>query len=364
MWALITTSLNDAAEFGGKAMRHVLVFLAVIHILLFLLILNRNEPGSADSKPVVRIFGYASFTGAWGAGPRLKEIFEKTCQCEVQFIEASDNGMLLQRLKLEGQSLGADLVVGFDQFDLQKALAEQTWQKLNFSGIDLEPEIKERIRNDYFVPYDWGVLSFMTRGGERLQPASLKDLLKPEYRGRILLQDPRTSSPGFQFVWWVLKAKGEEEGFRFLAEMMKQAHSWSPSWSSSIGLYNRNQAPLVFSYSTSPLYYATEEGDDNHKALMFVEPHPLQVEFAGIPVFCRQCELAEEFLNLMLSVDGQRLLMEKNYMLPVLRGVAEGTSFATAGDIHRTLRFEVPSDTEVDRIIQRWTEIRRGETSP
>lgn len=345
-------------------MRHIVLFLAAVYVVLFLSVLNRQDSSGLEAKPVVRIFGYASFAGNWGPGPKLREIFEKTCNCRVEFIEAADNSMLLQKLRLEGRSLGADLVVGFDQFDLQKALAEQSWQKLNFADLDLEPEIKGRIRNDYFVPYDWGVLSFMARKGEEKKPLGLDDLLDESYRGRIALQDPRTSSPGFQFVWWVLRSKGEEEGFKYLRSMMKQAHSWSPSWSTSIGLYNRNQARYVFTYATSPVYYSTEEKSEEHAALEFREPHPLQIEFAGIPAFCRQCDLAEKFLNLMLSHDGQKIIMEKNYMFPVLRGVKEGTPFAALSHFARTMKFEIPSDAEVERILKRWSELRRGETGP
>lgn len=347
-------------------MKHVVIFLATIYLLLFLSLLNRDDNrGSVEAKPVVRIFGYASFTGRWGPGPQLKEIFEKTCNCQVEFIEGSDSSVLLQRLKIEGESIGADLVIGFDQFDLQKALADQSWQKLSFASLDLEPEIKGLIKNDYFVPYDWGVLTFMGRKAEQNPgPQSLDDLLSSKYHHRIALQDPRTSSPGFQFLWWVIRSKGEEAGFQYLSKMMNQAHSFSPSWSVSLGLYNKNQSDLVFSYATSPLYYQIEENKADHTAFEFRENHPIQIEFLGIPEFCRHCELAEKFVNLMLSTEGQKIIMQKNYMMPVLRGVKEGTPFTAAGRFTRTMKFEIPSDAEVERLLKRWAEIRRGPGSP
>lgn len=360
MWEWTTISSNEDVAFGGE-MRHIILFLTTVFVILFLAVLNRDNEISSAAKPTVRIFGYSSFAGHWGPGPKLKEIFEKSCQCQVEFIVAADNSMLLQKLKLEGASLGADLVVGLDQFDLQKALSEQSWQKLNFSNLDLEPEIKGRIQNDYFVPYDWGVLSFMMKKTNSPRPMSLDDLLDDALKGQIGLQDPRTSSPGFQFLWWVLRSKGEEDGFRFLAKLMNHAHSWSSSWSTSIGLYNRDQVKTVFTYVTSPVYYAVEEKNMDHESLSFREPLPLQIEFTGIPTSCRQCDLAEQFLNLMLSSEGQRLLMEKNYMFPVLRGAKEGTPFAALSHVGRTMSFEIPSDAEVDRLLKKWSELRRGE---
>ena len=102
-------------------MRHFIFFLAVIFLALFLAVLNRTDTRSANGNlPTLRVFGYSSFTGRWGPGPLLKEAFEKSCKCKVEFIEGSDSGILLQRLRIEGESLGADLVIGLDQFDLSK----------------------------------------------------------------------------------------------------------------------------------------------------------------------------------------------------------------------------------------------------
>lgn len=345
-------------------MRHFILFVAAVYLVLFLAVLNRGDDRTdaltPAEKPTVRIFGYSAFTGPWGPGPRLKELFEKSCNCNVEFIEGSDSGVLLQRLKLEGESLGADVVIGFDQFDLQKALADQTWQKLSFAGLDLEPEIKGLIKNDYFVPYDWGVLSFVGRKSELSKPPQeLNDLLDPEFSRKIALEDPRTSSPGLQFLWWVIRSKGEDEGFEFLNKLADQAHSFSPSWSTATGLFNRKQAKLVFSYATSPIYYQVEEKNADPFALEFRESHPLQIEFLGVPDFCRQCDLAENFVNLMLSPEGQKIIMEKNYMFPVLRGVKEGTPFAAASHFSRVMKFEIPSDAEIERLLKRWSEFRR-----
>lgn len=344
-------------------MKHFILYLVGVYLVVFLFVVNRDENhGDVNARQTVRIFGATSFTGRWGPGPRLKEIFEKTCQCKVEFIEGSDSGLLLQRLKIEGESLGADLVIGFDQFDLQKALGGPSWQKLNFANLDFEPEIKGLIKNDYFVPYDWGILSFMMRKGDLAKtPQDLDDLLDSSLNHQIALQDPRTSSPGLQFLWWVIRSKGEEAGFQYLSKMMAQAHSFSPSWSAAIGIYSKKQSKLVFTYATSPLFYEIEEKNSDHVSLEFRENHPLQIEFMGIPEFCRHCELAEKFVNLMLSPEGQRVIMEKNYMWPVLRGVKDGTPFANVARQAKTMRFEIPSDAEVERLLKRWTDIRRGE---
>jgi len=344
-------------------MKHFILFITVIFLGLFVAVLNKTDDRKPqDTKPVLRVFGYSTFTGQFGPGPKIKELFEKDCNCQVQYIEGSDAGVLLQRLKIEGDSLGADLVVGLDQFDLQKALSEQKWRELNISGLDAYDEVKPALQNNYFVPFDWGVISFVARKNELPHPPqNLNDLLAPDLKRKIALEDPRTSSPGLQFLYWVVHAKGEEEGFKFIQKMMDQVHSYSPSWSTAYGIFVKKQAKMVLSYVTSPLYHKLEERNGEYVALEFSEGHPIQFEFVGIPEFCKNCELAERFVNLMLSEEGQRLIMEKNYMFPIVKNVMEGTPFADLPKFKARSDFQIPSTQEVERFLKKWSDLRRGD---
>lgn len=222
------------ADSGGEDMKHFILFLVAVFTLLSIAYLNKNQSFLVrDQKPTVKIFTYASFSSKWGPGPVLQEIFEKTCDCKIEFLDGSDSGILLQRLKIEGEKLGADLVIGLDQYDLQKAVVESNWRSLDFSSLEIDQQVKSALKNEYFVPYDWGVLTFIGKVKDNQNaPAttpttvSLDQLLQPEYAQKLAMQDPRTSSVGLQFVMWILKTKGEEEGFKYLSEMMKQAHSF------------------------------------------------------------------------------------------------------------------------------------------
>jgi thiamine transport system substrate-binding protein len=95
--------------------------------------------------------------------------------------------------------------------------------------------------------------------------------------------------------------------------------------------------------------------------LKFKEPHPLQFEFAGIPEFCKNCDLAEQFVNLMLSKEGQKIIMEKNYMFPVMRGVREKTPFDIGSDVPIIQDFKIPTLAEIEGWLKKWSEIRRSE---
>jgi thiamine transport system substrate-binding protein len=140
---------------------------------------------------------------------------------------------------------------------------------------------------------------------------------------------------------------------------MEQAHSFSPSWSTSYGLFTKKQTKLAFSYLTSPIYHEQEEKNSNYVALKFKEPHPIQFEFVGIPEICKNCELAEQFVNMMLSNQGQKIIMEKNYMFPVMKGVREKTPFDIGSDVNVIPGFNIPKQEEIESWYKKWTNLRR-----
>ena len=125
------------------------------------------------------------------------------------------------------------------------------------------------------------------------------------------------------------------------------------------GLFRKKQAATAWSYVTSPVYHVVEEKDNDVVAVEFNEGHPLQFEFVGIPSICKQCDLAQKFVQFVFSPEGQKAIMEKNYMFPSVQGVKVGTSFAAVPNFKTGLLTNVPSISERERLLKRWSQIRR-----
>lgn len=339
-------------------MKHFIGFLAFIFACLFLaLFLRSHRETSRDARPVVRIFGPSSFVSQWGPGPWLKQAFEKNCDCRVEFVDGADASTLFQRLKSEART-GADLVIGLDQFDLEQASSLLEWKTPNVSQFDFDEKAKAGMVKNSFIPYDWGVLAFVLRQSEVSQlPHKFGDLLEAQWKGQIALEDPRTSSPGLQFLNWLIQLKGEDAAFEFLKVFNKQVKSYSVSWSMANGLFEKSQVKAYFSYMTSPIYFQ----DSNIVAVEFDEGHPVQYEYVGIPAICKNCDLAESFLSLVLSPQGQKIIMEKNYMFPVIKGVKEGTPFANIPPMKILPMSQLPSIADKERILKKWSNLRRME---
>jgi thiamine transport system substrate-binding protein len=108
-----------------------------------------------------------------------------------------------------------------------------------------------------------------------------------------------------------------------IQQLKPKVHSYSPDWSAAYGLFRRGLAPYTFSYLTSLVYHWQEENDFTYEAVAITEGHPVQIEYAGVPDTCLSCGIGQSFVGFLTEPAIQKIIMEKNFMLPVVRGIAE-----------------------------------------
>lgn len=341
-------------------MRHFIAFIIIVFGLLTAFYFRREDKSKSIEDKKIHVYASSSFVAKWGPGPALKELFEKQNIFKIEFIESSETATTLQKINFEGENSLADVVLGLDQFDLSRIAPNLKWREINRGNIKYSSSIASVANEKNFAPYDWAPLSFITRKSVKTNINSLQDLLDPEFKSKVALQDPRTSSPGLQFLVWVFETKSSDEAVKYLKSMMKQAHSYSPSWSAAYGLFKNNQADLVFSYVTSPVYHLVEEKDDQFLSVETKEALPVQVEFAGIPATCKNCEAAELFVNFLMSEPAQKIIMSKNYMLPIVDHVKEATPF-DAIKVYKTLPVKFYDQSKLEKWLNTWAEIRKNE---
>ena len=90
----------------------------------------------------------------------------------------------------------------------------------------------------------------------------------------------------------------------------------TPGWSEAYGLFTKGEAPMVFSYVTSPAYHMEVEKTERYKAATFSEGHYLQIEVAGAIAASSELPLAKSFLNFMMTPGFQNEIPATNWMFP------------------------------------------------
>lgn len=264
--------------------------------------------------PVLTVYTYDSFVSEWGPGPVVEAAFEETCGCDLQFVSVGDGAELLSRLRLEGARSDADVVLGLDTNLLAAARESDLFAP---AGIGV-PELDLPIAwdDDTFLPFDWGWFAFV-HDKERVPnpPHSFDELIASDLS--IVIQDPRSSTPGLGLLLWVKSVYGDgaQQAWEGLNPHIVTV---TKGWTEAYGMFLEGEADMVLSYTTSPAYHLIAEDDDSKAALAFDSGNYLQVEVAAKLATTDQPELADAFLAFMLSDDFQSAIPTTNWMYPAV----------------------------------------------
>jgi thiamine transport system substrate-binding protein len=306
---------------------------------------------AAAEIPVLTVLTYDSFAAEWGPGPVVEAGFEAECGCDLRFVTAGDGAALLARLRMEGARSEADVVVGLDTNLTAEAAATGLFAP---HGVAPPPDLPLDFADPLFLPFDWGWFAFVyDRTRLESPPDSLAALAASEVS--VLIQDPRSSTPGLGLILWAEAALGDQAP-AFWADMADNIVTVTPGWSEAYGLFLQGEADMVLSYTTSPAYHLIAEGDDSKAAAAFAEGHYLQIEVAGRLAASDQADLAGRFLTYLLSDKVQAAIPTTNWMYPVVTpaaGLPEG--FAGLLRPERTL-FLPPDEAAAQRgpAIEAW----------
>jgi thiamine transport system substrate-binding protein len=265
----------------------------------------------AAQTPVLTVYTYDSFVSEWGPGPAVKTAFEAECGCTLNLVGAGDGAALLARLRLEGQRTDADIVLGLDTGLISAARETGLFMA---HTIDATFDLPVEWTDPLFLPFDWGYFAFVGNRGTDY-PKDFRELAASDLK--IVIQDPRSSTPGLGLLMWVKSAYGDDaaEIWEGLADNIVTV---TPGWSEAYGLFLEGEADLVLSYTTSPAYHVIAEQDDSKVALPFDEGHYMQIEVAGKLATTDQPELADQFLNFMISDMFQSIIPTTNWMYPAV----------------------------------------------
>ncbi len=260
------------------------------------------------------IYTYESFVSDWGPGPEVKKKFESQCSCTIEWVAEGDAATLLTALRLEGDAGRADVVLGLDTNLMAEAVQSGVVLEhgLGQLGFDLPIAWNDPV----FVPFDYGYFAIVFDSAILTDPpASLAELASESPGRDLIIQDPRTSTPGLGLLLWIKAIHGDDaaEVWGILSERLLTV---TQGWSEAYGLFLAGEAPMVLSYTTSPAYHQLAEDETRYKAVIFPEGHYMQIEVAAVAASTDQPELARQFLSFVGSRDFAEIIPTTNWMYP------------------------------------------------
>ncbi len=300
------------------------------------------------AENTLTIYTYDSFAADWGPGPKIEQAFEAKCGCDVNFVALDDGVSILNRLRLEGGNSKADIVLGLDNNLMAEA---KKTGLLTEHNVDTANTVLPNGWSDTtFVPYDYGYFAFVYNK-EKLAnpPKSMKELVETRDDLKVIYQDPRTSTPGQGLMLWMKSIYGDDvtQAWQKLAS---KTVTVTKGWSEAYSMFLNGESDLVLSYTTSPAYHLIAENDSKFATANFSEGHYMQVEVAAKVKGSKNSELADEFINFILSDEFQSAMPTGNWMYPVT-DVELPKGFETLSVPSKSLSF---SADEVAKMRKSW----------
>ncbi|MBM4806167.1 thiamine ABC transporter substrate binding subunit [Vibrio parahaemolyticus] len=300
------------------------------------------------AENTLTIYTYDSFAADWGPGPKIEQAFEAKCGCDVNFVALDDGVSILNRLRLEGGNSKADIVLGLDNNLMAEA---KKTGLLTEHNVDTANTVLPNGWSDTtFVPYDYGYFAFVYNK-EKLAnpPKSMKELVETRDDLKVIYQDPRTSTPGQGLMLWMKSIYGDDvtQAWQKLAS---KTVTVTKGWSEAYSMFLNGESDLMLSYTTSPAYHLIAENDSKFATANFAEGHYMQVEVAAKVKGSKNSELADKFMNFILSDEFQSAMPTGNWMYPVT-DVELPKGFETLSVPSKSLSF---SADEVAKMRKSW----------
>jgi len=328
------------------------IFIISISYLVLGTSCTKSQKISEERAKEVVVYTYDSFAGEWGPGAELSKKFNEATGLTLTLIDCGDAVQAYNRAVLEKDSPQADVIIGIDNNLASKAKASGILESYKPKDADkiISVDLHKALCSDWsLTPYDYNHFSMVFDTNSNVpEPKSIEDLTNEVYAKKIILMDPRTSTPGLGFISWTVAVMGDKYEDYWKA-LKPNILTMAPGWSAGYGLFTDGEAPLVISYATDTAYNVEYENSTRLKAIVFDEGHIEQVEGYGLIKNAPNEKAAKIFMDYFITEEAQSILPLTQWMYPVNKNVELPDSYKTAAPVPSKTLYV--NEDEVDKAV-------------
>ncbi len=255
--------------------------------------------------------------------------FEEKNNVKVRFLKTGDAGAALIQAILSKSNPLADVFFGVDNTFLSRALKADIfipYTSPELTNISAELRLDQTNR---LLPADYGDVCLNIdkawfKNKNLTPPIDLADLIKPDYRGLTVVENPATSSPGMAFLLATIGRFGEQGYLDFWKQLRENdvlvANGWNDAYYGNFTAASKGDRPIVVSYASSPaatVFFSKEPLDESPTAAVLGNHSAFrQIEFVGILKGTQKQQLAEKLVDFILSRPFQEDIPLQMFVFP------------------------------------------------
>ncbi|MCL7451521.1 MAG: thiamine ABC transporter substrate-binding protein [Anaerolineae bacterium] len=286
------------------------------------------EPTAGAAGRTLTVMTHSSFD----ASEEVIAAFQESCNCQVQFLEQGDTGLMLNQALLSKDNPLADVIYGVDNTFLSRALQGDILEAYESPVLADIPDEFELDPSHRMLPVDYGdvCLNYDKAWFEEqglAPPSDLPDLISPDYAGLTVVENPATSSPGLAFLLVTVGRYGESGDYTYLdywadlrANDVLVTDGWEDAYYGSFTYASDGDRPIVVSYASSPpveVYFAEDPFEEAPTGVVTADQSCFrQIEFVGILRGTENRDLAEQWIDFMLGVTFQEDIPLRMFVFP------------------------------------------------
>ncbi len=248
------------------------------------------SPAAAPGDTTVRLLAHDSFV----VSDQLVKDFEAATGYHLEVVTGGDAGQMVAGAVLSAGAPSADVLFGVDNTLVSRAVNAGIFAP--YSAPDaaaLRPELQSDTAGGVVTPVDFGDVCVNVDDAYFAQaampaPSTLDDLIKPQYKDLLVVEDPAASSPGLAFLLATIARYGD--GWQQYWQALRDngvtvAGSWTDAYEGQFTGGGKGSHPLVVSYATSPpaeIVYAQDPKPTEPSTSVMTDGCYRQVEYAGV----------------------------------------------------------------------------------
>lgn len=285
---------------------------------------------------------------SWAASKDVIAAFEKESGYKVKVLKDGDAGSAVNKAILTKDNPQGDVFFGVDNTLLSRALDNGLFQSYQVKDHDqVLPEFRVDEGKHRVTPVDTGDVcvnydkAWFEKKGVT-PPETLDDLVEPEYKDLLVVENASTSSPGLGFLLGTAAKYGDDgwEGYwkKLKANGVKVVDGWEQAYNeefsgSAGGKEAKADRPLVVSYASSPpaeVIYADPKPDTAPTGVAEGTCFR-QVEYAGLLSNAANPEGGKALLDFLVSKEFQDDMPLNMFVHPVRKDAELPKEFAQYG---------------------------------